>query len=103
MNIKRTKPATKTSPKTNAFPDHADQLRRVARIKGQIDGVARMIVEQRYCVEILTQTAAIRAALKSLEANVLERHIGSCVTHALKSGIESDEKIAELLKLYKNA
>jgi CsoR family transcriptional regulator, copper-sensing transcriptional repressor len=85
------------------FPDHSKQMNRLARIKGQLDGVARMIEEQRYCVDILTQTAAIRAALKSLEASILEKHINTCVKHALTTDEGSEEKINELLKLYKNA
>jgi CsoR family transcriptional regulator, copper-sensing transcriptional repressor len=85
------------------FPDHRKQLNRVARIKGQLDGVVRMIEEQRYCVDILTQTAAIRAALKSLEASILEKHIDTCVRHALTADEGAEEKIDELLRLYKNA
>jgi CsoR family transcriptional regulator, copper-sensing transcriptional repressor len=85
------------------FPDHRKQLNRVARIKGQLDGVVRMIEEQRYCVDILTQTAAIRAALKSLEASILEKHIDTCVRQALTADEGAEEKIDELLRLYKNA
>ncbi len=85
------------------FPDHSKQLNRVARIKGQLDGVVRMIEEQRYCVDILTQTAAIRAALKSLEALILEKHIDTCVRQALVTDEDAEEKISELLRLYKNA
>jgi CsoR family transcriptional regulator, copper-sensing transcriptional repressor len=85
------------------FPDHSKQLNRVARIKGQLDGVVRMIEEQRYCVDILTQTAAIRAALKSLEALILEKHIDTCVRQALITDEDAEEKISELLRLYKNA
>jgi CsoR family transcriptional regulator, copper-sensing transcriptional repressor len=85
------------------FPDHSKQLNRVARIKGQLDGVVRMIEEQRYCVDILTQTAAIRAALKSLEALILEKHIDTCVRQALITDEDTEEKISELLRLYKNA
>jgi CsoR family transcriptional regulator, copper-sensing transcriptional repressor len=85
------------------FPDHRKQLNRVARIKGQLDGVVRMLEDQRYCVDILMQTAAIRAALKSLEASILEKHIDTCVRHALTAGEGAEEKIDELLRLYKNA
>jgi CsoR family transcriptional regulator, copper-sensing transcriptional repressor len=88
---------------SDQFPDHRRQINRVARIKGQLDGVVRMIEEQRYCVDILTQTAAIRAALKSLEASILEKHIDTCVRHALTTDEGANEKITELLKLYKNA
>jgi CsoR family transcriptional regulator, copper-sensing transcriptional repressor len=91
---------TEASP--SSFPDHRKQLHRVARIKGQLDGVVRMIEAQRYCVDILTQTAAIRAALKSLEASILEKHIDTCVRQALVTNEGAEEKIQELLRLYKN-
>jgi CsoR family transcriptional regulator, copper-sensing transcriptional repressor len=85
----------------HTHPDHSDQLKRLARIRGQVDGVARMIEEGRYCVDILTQTAAVRAALKSLETAILEKHMEHCVRDAMNGGGDSDQKIAELMAIFK--
>jgi CsoR family transcriptional regulator, copper-sensing transcriptional repressor len=85
------------------YPDHSDQLKRLARIRGQIDGVARMIEENRYCVDILAQTAAARAAIKSLEAAILEKHMAHCVRDAMTSGGDADKKIEELIAMFKKA
>ncbi len=85
------------------FPDHAKQLARLNRIAGQIDGVKRMIDDRRYCADILTQLRAIRSAVKSVEGNILEVFLGSCVTDALQSG-DADAratKIAEVRELFK--
>ncbi len=85
------------------FPDHSSQINRIQRIKGQLDGIGRMIEENRYCVDILTQIKAIGAAIRSLEASILERHLGHCVKNAFRSKNENDaqEKITELLSLFK--
>jgi DNA-binding FrmR family transcriptional regulator len=84
-------------------PDHADQLKRVARNRGQIEGVGRMIEEGRYCVDILAQTAAARAAIKSLETAILEKHMAHCVREAMTAGADADQKIEELLAVFKKA
>jgi len=78
---------------------HTQQLGRLRRIEGQIRGVAGMVEEQRYCVDILTQLRAVRAAVKRVEEQVLREHVEHCVVHAVKSGRRSEqqEKIAELL------
>ena len=84
-------------------PDHSKELNRLNRIAGQVDGVRKMIEEQRYCTDILTQLRAIRSALHSVEANILEAHLSSCVADALHSGDSTvqEAKIAELKDLYK--
>ena len=73
------------------------------RIKGQIEGVERMIIDNRYCPEIVIQIKAIRAALKSLEANIVEGHMRHCVKDAIKSRdpVIVQEKIEEILLLMK--
>lgn len=85
------------------FPDHSAQLGRLNRISGQIDGVRKMIDKQRYCADILTQLRAVRAAVKSVEANILEVYLGSCVADALQSGDAHarQTKIAEVTELFK--
>lgn len=84
-------------------PCHASDLPRLNRISGQIDGVKKMIEDGRYCPDIITQLKAIRSALKSVEANMLERHLAGCVTNAIKSGSKKEqaEKINEIKELFK--
>lgn len=84
-------------------PDHKGELPRLNRIAGQVDGIKRMIGEDRHCTEILAQIRAARAALKTVEANVLEAHLHSCVRDAMTGGDQSevDAKIEELKDLFK--
>ncbi|MBU0859730.1 MAG: metal-sensitive transcriptional regulator [Alphaproteobacteria bacterium] len=84
-------------------PDHFGELPRLNRVAGQIDGIKRMIGEDRHCTEILAQIRAARAALKTVEASVLESHLQSCVRDAMTSGdqAEIDAKIEELKDLFK--
>jgi DNA-binding FrmR family transcriptional regulator len=60
--------------------------KRVARIEGQIRGIGRMIDEDRYCIDILTQLAAVQSALDALGLELLEHHLHGCVQHAVRSG-----------------
>lgn len=85
----------------NKNPDHSDQLKRINRIIGQLNGVARMIESKTYCPEILIQTKAITSAIKSLEVNLLDKHINHCVKNSFISGKGSDEKTKELLNIFK--
>ncbi len=89
--------------KDHIHPSHSSDLPRVNRIGGQISGVKKMIEENRHCPEILTQLRAIRAAIKGLEASILERHLNHCVTEGLNGGAEKDvrAKIDELKELFK--
>ena len=84
-------------------PHHHGELPRLNRIAGQIDGIKRMIAEERHCTDILTQLRAVRAVLKTVEANVLETHLQSCVRDAMTGGdkAEIDGKIEELKDLFK--
>lgn len=85
-----------------SYPDHASELSRINRIMGQLEGIKRMIEEKRYCPEILVQTRAIGAALRSLETAILDKHLHCCVITAIQSGNrkESDGKMKELLELF---
>jgi DNA-binding FrmR family transcriptional regulator len=78
---------------------HTDQLARLRRIEGQVAGIARMVEEERYCVDILTQVRAVRAALKRVEGAVVRTHVEHCVANAVRSGAEAErrQKIEELL------
>lgn len=84
--------------------DHHGQLKRLSRIRGQVDGVERMILERRYCPDIVVQIKAARAALRSLEAHVLEGHLRHCVKAAIQSKDPklAQRKLDELLELLKN-
>jgi len=72
---------------------------RLKRIEGQVRGVLRMVDEDRYCVDVLTQIDAIRAALHKVEEQVLHDHVSHCVAGALASGdpVEQRHKVDELV------
>ncbi|MDF2997651.1 MAG: hypothetical protein K0R27_3288 [Xanthobacteraceae bacterium] len=74
-------------------------LKRLNRIEGQVRGLARMVEDDRYCIDIVTQVAAVRAALKRVEEEVLRDHVAHCVEHAIASGDagEQRKKVAELI------
>jgi CsoR family transcriptional regulator, copper-sensing transcriptional repressor len=74
-------------------------LKRLARAEGQVRGVARMVEEDRYCIDILTQLAAADTALESVALEVLDDHVRHCVADALTSGDDAEAtiKIDELL------
>jgi DNA-binding FrmR family transcriptional regulator len=75
-------------------------IKRLARIEGQVRGIARMIDEDRYCIDILTQLGAVDTALEAVAIKVLEEHVQHCVAGALASGDpkEANEKSRELLE-----
>ena len=74
---------------------------RLIRIEGQVRGVARMIADDRYCIDVITQIKAMRAALKKVEDAILRDHIEHCVEHAITSGDagEQRQKVAELVQV----
>ena len=76
-----------------------DTLRRLKRIEGQVRGVAEMVAADRYCVDVLTQIAAIHEAMRGVGKKIVEAHLASCVTNAVVSGNESerDAKYRELV------
>lgn len=80
-------------------------LDRLNRIEGQVRGVIRMIEEGRYCIDVLTQTRAIRAALARVESQMLKEHMGHCIEGAIVSGNpgEQRKKAAELIALLERA
>ncbi|HWV82149.1 MAG TPA: metal-sensitive transcriptional regulator [Hyphomicrobiaceae bacterium] len=77
----------------------SSRLKRLNRIEGQVRGLARMVEEDRYCIDIVTQIAAVRAALRRVEESVLRDHVNHCVRHAIASGdkAEQEQKVAELM------
>lgn len=79
-------------------PDKADLLRRLNRIEGQVRGIAQMIESDRYCVDVLTQLAAIRSALDAAALSLTENHVHHCVAGAIDAG-QGQEAVDELMKV----
>ena len=73
--------------------------KRLNRIEGQVRGLAKMVDEDRYCIDIVTQISAVRTALRRVEEEILRDHVAHCVEHAINSGDKADQrrKIAELM------
>jgi DNA-binding FrmR family transcriptional regulator len=84
-------------------PSHKEHISRLNRAKGQIEAIGKMIEEGRYCVDIITQVRAARSALKRVELDILETHMGTCVLSAAASKDEKKkaEKIAEVMNILK--
>jgi DNA-binding FrmR family transcriptional regulator len=74
-------------------------LKRLSRIEGQVRGLGRMVEEDRYCIDIVTQISAVRAALRRAEEEILRDHVAHCVEHAIESGDKDEQrlKIAEIV------
>jgi CsoR family transcriptional regulator, copper-sensing transcriptional repressor len=73
-----------------------DHLKRLRRIEGQVRGLQRMVEEDKYCIDVLTQVSAVTRALQSFSLELLQEHLGSCVVEAAaKGGREAEEKVRE--------
>jgi DNA-binding FrmR family transcriptional regulator len=93
--------AATTNAASPGYAPHKEQLlKRLARIEGQVRGISRMIEDDRYCIDVLTQLGAVDTALEAVAVKVLEEHVQHCVAGALASGNkqEADEKSRELLE-----
>ena len=76
--------------------DKDNYAKRLRRIEGQVRGIARMIDEDKYCIDILTQVSAVNSALQSVALGLLEEHLNHCVSHAVaEGGEEAERKLAE--------
>ena len=91
--------ANKTSVSATTKPE---VLRRLSYIDGHLQGVRRMIEDDKYCVDVLKQTYAIRRAIEKLEALILENHLHGCVVAGIREGRE-DAVVGELVELYELA
>jgi DNA-binding FrmR family transcriptional regulator len=82
-------------------PDRSKLLNRLSRIEGQVRGVTRMLEEGRYCIDVLTQVQAIRAALARVGTEMLKDHLGHCIEGAIVAGDKEQQrqKAAELIQL----
>ena len=86
-------------------PDKPRLLNRLNRIEGQVRGIVRMVEEDRYCIDVLTQLQAARAALARVESELLKQHLSHCIEGAIVSGDRAAqrEKAAELIQLLERA
>jgi DNA-binding FrmR family transcriptional regulator len=75
--------------------------KRLKRIEGQVRGLARMVEDDRYCIDIVTQISAVRSALRRAEEEILADHIAHCVEHAIASGNKAEQrrKVSELIEV----
>lgn len=82
-------------------PDHTLHIKRLNKVKGQIEGIERMIDDKRYCLDIIAQLRAAASALKAVEAEIFKTHLRGCVKQAFASKdiFESDDKVQEIIKL----
>jgi CsoR family transcriptional regulator, copper-sensing transcriptional repressor len=86
--------------KRGPHPINTEALKRLVNIEGQIRGIERMVENEKYCVDILTQISAVRAALKRAGMLILKRHIRNCVSSAIKKGgSEGNEIIDDLMQV----
>ena len=83
-----------------SHPSHKDQLANLNRIEGQIRGIAKMIDDDKYCIDILNQIKAVKNAISSVEGKILKSHLQACIKDAL-SDDNFDIKVEELLKTLK--
>jgi DNA-binding FrmR family transcriptional regulator len=83
----------------------ASCLRRLSRIEGQVRGLVRMVEADRYCIDIITQIAAVRTALRRAEEEILKDHVAHCVEHAIASGDKREQrrKVSELMDVLSRA
>jgi DNA-binding FrmR family transcriptional regulator len=85
--------------------DKPKLLNRLNRIEGQVRGIARMVEDDRYCIDVLTQVRAVKAALSRVETEMLKSHLDHCIESAIVSGdaAAQREKAAELIELLERA
>jgi DNA-binding FrmR family transcriptional regulator len=86
-------------------PDKPQLLNRLNRIEGQVRGIGRMVEEDRYCIDILTQIQAVKAALGRVESELLKAHMSHCIESAIVAGDAEEQrrKAAELIQLLERA
>ena len=82
--------------------DRAQLLRRLSRLEGQVRGIARMIERDDYCIDILQQTAALRAAVDAVSLLVMEDHVAGCLRHAVESG-DADAYTEEVMDVVRRS
>ena len=83
-------------------PNHDQQLSRLRKIEGQVGGIQKMILERRYCIDILNQLRALQGAIQQVEKNILEHHLNDCVQQAITQSdpVAAQLKIQEIVQLF---
>lgn len=89
-----------TDVKINKNPCHAENLPRLNRISGQLEGIKKMIEDGRYCPDIIIQLKAVRSAIRAIESNILAKHLQHCVVQSFDSEEDRNKKIEELKTLF---
>lgn len=86
-------------------PSHKDHLTALKRVEGQIRGIARMVEQEKYCIDIITQIMAVKGAINRVEEKIIEKHFQSCVIDAMRGKSEKDkkQKLDEILALLHQA
>jgi CsoR family transcriptional regulator, copper-sensing transcriptional repressor len=89
---------TGSAPPTPGYTDRrADHIRRLRKVEGQVRGIARMVENDRYCIDVLTQVSAVNRALQEVALALLDDHVRHCVVDAARDGsTQGEEKLAEL-------
>ena len=85
-----------------SHPCHKDKIANIRRIKGQLEGIERMINDEKYCIDILNQMKAVKNALTSVEAKILETHLKECVKDSLDTSNDNQAKIDEIINVLKD-
>jgi CsoR family transcriptional regulator, copper-sensing transcriptional repressor len=88
-----------------AAKDGSGIVNRLRRIEGQVRGIAQMVEDDRYCIDVLTQVQAVKAALGRAESEILKRHAACCVSEAIASGDAEEQarKFGELIDLFEKS
>jgi DNA-binding FrmR family transcriptional regulator len=82
----------------------ADHLRRLRKVEGQVRGIARMVEEDRYCIDVLTQVSAVNRALQEVALGLLDDHVRHCVLDAARDGsADGEQKLTELAEAMRRA
>jgi CsoR family transcriptional regulator, copper-sensing transcriptional repressor len=103
MGTDRNPENAKQTPEANMQPDKRNEvLKRLAFIEGHLQGIRRMVEQDKYCVDILKQTYAVRRAIEKMEGLMLDNHLHTCVIDGIKDG-RQDEVVGELVELYELA
>lgn len=90
-------------PSRHSYTKHRAQLlRRLSRMEGQVRGVARMIEREEYCIDILQQTAALRAAVDAVSLQLMEDHVAGCLARAVKTG-KADTYTEEVMEVVRRS
>ncbi len=83
------------------YADHSKELPRINKVIGQLEGIKKMIENDKSCIDILFQLKAVRSAIKSLEGKILEDHLKNCVLQSFNNEEDKNTKIEELIELFK--